>query len=67
MTYKDLVDNAMDRNNKAIKELNSQGESLTSEQVNALILSNLVTMISTLALCVASIADDINEIKRQRR
>lgn len=67
MNYKDLVNNAMDRNNKAVKELNSQGEGLTGEQVNALILSNLVTMISTLALCIASIADDINEIKNKRR
>ena len=67
MTYKDLVNHASDNYTKAVKELNSQGESLTSEQVNALILSNLVTMISTLALCVASIADDLNEIKRQRR
>ena len=67
MTYKDLVNHASDNYTKAVKELNSQGGSLTSEQVNAFILSNLVTMISTLALCVASIADDLNEIKRQRR
>jgi hypothetical protein len=67
MNYKDLVNHASDSYTKALRELNLQNTDIPSEKLNAILLGNLVTMISTLALCVASIADDINEIKKKRR
>ena len=63
MTYKAVVSHAIENNSQAIRELRAQAD-VTSEKVNTMLLNNLVSIISALALCVAEIADTMNAEKR---
>lgn len=66
MNFKDLVNRAMENNTQAVKQLNADNEYLPSEKVISLLLGNLVTIVSALALCVADIADNMNDKKYKR-
>ena len=65
MTYKDVVSHAIENNSQAIKELRAQAD-VTADKVNIMLLNNLVSIISALALCVAEITDTMNAEKEKR-